>query len=62
MSVYIGWWILPVIATVFSFRWAFNDEHTRGDYNFSVVYTLPMAGFMSVSAWAVYFAVMWWLA
>jgi uncharacterized YccA/Bax inhibitor family protein len=62
MSMTIGLWILPLIVTVVAFRWAFGDEFTRGDYNFGIVFSLPVAAFFAAVSWALYFAAMWWLA
>ena len=62
MSMTIGLWVLPLIVTIFAFRWSFSDEYTRGDYNFGILFSLPFAAFVSTLAWAVYFAAMWALS
>lgn len=52
----IGFWILPLIVTVLALRWALSDKYTKGEDNFDIFTSLPIAGLVSALAWAAYFA------
>lgn len=55
-----GWFaLLPLAATIIALNWACGEEFTKGDYNFGLVFSLPMAAFVSAFAWGAYFAVGW---
>jgi O-antigen/teichoic acid export membrane protein len=58
----VGAWIIPTIVTVLAFLWAFKDEHWRGDYNFTPLFVVPAAAFVTTFAWMLYFSIGWALS
>lgn len=52
-------WILPLIVTIIAFRWALSAKFTKGEDNFDIFTSLPIAALVSALAWAAYFAANW---
>lgn len=61
MTITLGWWIVPALLTIAALWWMASQDY-RGDYNFTIVFTLPATGFAICFVWLVYTAIGWALA
>lgn len=61
MTVTLGWWIIPAIISIITLWWS-SKQNYSGDYNFTGVIVFLGAGFVIMTAWAIYFAMGWALS
>lgn len=61
VTLTIGWWLLPAFVSITAIWWMLRQDY-GGNYNFTALFTVPMAGFVIMTAWAIYFAIGWALS
>lgn len=61
MEIVIGWWIIPALLSIAAIWWTTTFNY-RGDYNFTALFTYPVAALAMCFVWMIYFAIGWALA
>lgn len=61
MTITLGWWIIPALVSLAAVWW-FSVQDYSGDYNFNVLFTAPVTGFLICLAWLIYTAIGWAVA
>lgn len=59
LSITLGWWLLPLAATVAALAWGFwpePSERNIGPYSFPIIGVLKLAGalILTLLAWTIY--------
>lgn len=51
------YWLIPLAITILVWAWAGQGKYTEGYMNFGMLFTFPVAFFVTILAWVIYF--MW---